>query len=103
MKAICEAPYLREAYIELAYLLYEQKEYYGVIYWIEEALKIQDHSLTYINEAFAWNATPYDLLSLAYYFIHQKEKALEYVKKALQLSPDNERIQKNKEIFEKMA
>lgn len=103
LKAICEAPYLREAYIELAYLLYEQKEYYGVIYWIEEALKIQDHSLTYINEAFAWNATPYDLLSLAYYFIHQKEKALEYVKKALQLSPDNERIQKNKEIFEKMA
>ena len=74
-----------------------------MIYWIEEALKIQDHSLTYINEAFAWNATPYDLLSLAYYFTHQKEKALEYVKKALQLSPDNERIQKNKEIFEKMA
>lgn len=103
LKAICEAPYLREAYIELAYLLYEQKEYYGVIYWIEEALKIQDHSLTYINEAFAWNATPYDLLSLAYYFTHQKEKALEYVKKALQLSPDNDRIQKNKEIFEKMA
>lgn len=29
LKAICEAPYLREAYIELAYLLYEQKEYYG--------------------------------------------------------------------------
>ena len=101
-RAIIEAPYLREAYIEMAFLLQELQDYYGVVYFINEALKIKNRSLTYINEARCWDQTPYDLISVAFYHLNQKEKALYFVNKALEIDPNNQRILKNKELYLKM-
>ncbi len=100
--AISEAPYLREVYMDMVYLLYSSKEYVGVLYFVEEALKIKQRAFTYINEANAWNEMPYDLASLAAYYLNLKDKALYYVNQALLISPKNKRIIENKKIFEKM-
>lgn len=99
-KSIAEAPYLREPYMDFANLLYEEKEWYGVLYFAESALKIKERPRTYICEAGAWGSAPYDLLSLGYYYTGAYEKALESVNKALEFSSQDERLLSNKKIME---
>ena len=64
-KAIEEAPYLREPYIEMALLCAKDEKYNDVINYALKALKINEKKLTYINEIFSNNETIYDLLSVA--------------------------------------
>ena len=76
-KAIEETPYIREPYIELGALYYDLKKYEEGIKYLEQGINIKDKSSDYINEDFAWNETPYDLLSLCYYNIGEYQKSLE--------------------------
>lgn len=98
-KAIAEAPYLRDPYMERALLEYHLKNYSEVIHYCNEALKITNHQKTYINEVFSWNSTVYDILSIAYYYTGNKNMALKNAELALKLEPKNERIIQNKKIF----
>ena len=66
-KAIKEAPYLRDAYVERAILEYELKNYPEVETYLLKALQITTHEKTYINEVFSWDNTIYDLLSISLY------------------------------------
>ena len=99
-KAINEAPYLREPWIELGLLEYENNNYETAIFYVEEALKINIHEKTYINEIFSWNETPYDLLSICYFNIGNFIKSLENINIALSINPNNERLISNKKIIE---
>ena len=99
-KAIKEAPHIRDPYIELALLESQFSNWDEVEKNCLDALKIEKYAKTYINEPFSWNHTVYDLLSLSYYFKGNNELALEYVNKALEISPDDDRMLKNKKIFE---
>lgn len=99
-KAINEAPYLRDPYMERALIEYELKNWNEVERYIKEALKIEESAKSYINEIFSWNSTPYDLLSLAYYYKGNYKEALNSINKALEISPNDERLLKNKEIIE---
>ncbi|MBQ8473026.1 MAG: glycosyltransferase [Bacilli bacterium] len=99
-KAIQEAPYLRDPYVELAMLYYEKEDYDKVYLYLKQALKITNHKKTYINELFSWNETPYDLLSIACYYKGLLPESLYYIDEALKLNSSNERINKNKEIIE---
>ncbi len=102
-RSIAEAPYLREPYADLALMLYEMDEWQGVIYFSEKALRIKERPRTYICEAYAWGSLPYDLLSLGYYYTGQYNKAIEAVEKAIDLSPNDERLISNRSIMEKSA
>lgn len=99
-KSIAEAPYLREPYMDFANMMYEEKDWYGVLYFTQCALKIKERPRTYICEAGAWGSAPYDLLSLGYYYTGAYKGALESVNKALEFSPQNERLLSNKKIME---
>lgn len=99
-KAIQEAPYLRDPYVELSMLYYEKEDYDKVYIYLKQALKITNHKKTYINELFSWNETPYDLLSIACYYKGLLPESLYYIDEALKSNPSNERINKNKEIIE---
>ena len=101
-KAINEAPYLRDPWIELGILEYENKKWSKAVYYIEEALKIKNHTKSYINEQFSWNQTPYDILSICYFNLNDILKSIENVNKALELDPNNDRIKENKNIIEKV-
>ncbi len=98
--AILEAPYLRDPYVELAFLEYEDKNYNKVIELLNSADNIKLHNKTYINESFSWDHTIYDLLSISYYNIKNYKNSLLNINKALELSPNNERLLKNKKIIE---
>ena len=99
-KAINEAPYLRDPYVEMALLEYFLGNYDEVISNCQKALTISDHEKTYINEVFSYDHTINDLLSVSYYYKGDLSLALENVNKAINLSPNNERLKENKKIIE---
>jgi tetratricopeptide (TPR) repeat protein len=100
-KAIIEAPYLREPYVERALLEDSLNNYPLVIAYAEKALEIKQNSKTYISEPFSWNSTLYDILSIAYFYTGNIEKSLENINIAIDMDPDNQRIKENKIIIEK--
>lgn len=100
-KAILEAPYLRDPYIERAILEYNLNNWDEVIYYTEKALNIKYHAKNYINETFSWDHTPYDLLSIAYFNIGKYNESLLNINIALTITPDDKRLINNKKLIEK--
>lgn len=101
-KAIKEAPYLRDPYVEKALLNFTEKDYNKVIYLCNKALDIKHNQKTYINETFSYDHTIYDLLSLCYYYKNEKDLSLYYINKAIEINPKLDRLKENKKIFEKL-
>lgn len=99
-KAIKEAPYLRDAYIELALLENFDGNWMLVDKYCKEALKIEINERSYINEAFTFDETVYDLLSVSNFYLGNYKEALSFVNKAIEINNKNERINKNKELIE---
>lgn len=100
-RAIAEAPHLREPYMDLAKALYAKKDWDGVVYLTNCALAIGERPRTYICESEAWGSLPWDLRSLGLYYTGRVEQALADVKKALELSPQEERLKNNRVWMEK--
>lgn len=98
-KAISEAPYLRDPYVEKAMLEYELENWNEVIKNCNTALKITTHTKCYINETFSFDNTIYDLLSIAYFYLDDIDNAIINIDKALKMEPDNERLLKNKKFL----
>ena len=95
LKAIDEAPHLRDPLVEMAILYYKKNDWDNVIKYGLKALEIPINYKTYINEVFSFDETLDDLLSLAYFNKHDKESAICHVKKALEINPNNSRIKNN--------
>jgi glycosyltransferase involved in cell wall biosynthesis len=98
-RAIAEAPYLREPYVKLAQLAYLERDWPTVYHMAEEALKIKERPVSYINEAWAWDATIYDLGALSCYELGMLNKSFEWVKIAVEMSPNDKRLKNNLEII----
>ncbi len=98
-KAIKEAPYLRDPYVEKALLEYSQENWDEVERLCLQALKITHHAKSYINEVFSWDYTIYDLLSISYFYQNQFRLSLFYSQLALETSPNDERLLKNYDII----
>ena len=98
-RAIEEAPYLREGYIELANLYLKEERYEEAYNIMQKASSIKEKSKSYINEEFAWNDAFYDIFSLASFYTGHYEEAINYVKKAVEMNPNEERYQKNLELM----
>lgn len=98
-KAIEEAPYLRDGYVELALLEYGLNNLEAVKDNCLKALEIKTHQKSYINEVFSWDYTIDDLLSIVYFYQNDFTKAYKHVEKALEKAKDDERIKENKRII----
>lgn len=95
MRAIAEAPHLREPYIEAGMFAFENSNWNMCIFCITEALKIKQKPISYINEGYCWDSTPYDLLSIAYYNTGQYLLSERYAYLAYARDKDNKRIVNN--------
>jgi len=99
LRSIAETPYIREPYIQLAFIAYEHADWPTVYYAVAKALEIKSKNIFgYPNDPRAWDSNIYDLGSIACYYIGFYVKALEYAQIALTMSPDDERLKKNLEI-----
>lgn len=103
LRAIVEAPHLREGYMDLAYTLYREKNWDGVLYFTGCALKICERPRSYICEAGAWGSLPYDLRAVALSRTGRQKEALEQARMALELEPENERLQGNVALLTRLA
>lgn len=100
-KAIKETPNIRDPYVELALLYYEEKKYKKLEEYLLEALRIRKHDLIYNNEPFSWDTTIYDLLSISYYYQEKYLLSLFFINLALEMEPENKRLQENKNLISK--
>ena len=98
--AIDEAPYLREGYVELAYIYYELGKYQKALDLLDKALLIKEKSKSYINEHYAWNYQIYDLYALCAYSLNKKDIAKKYNLIAISLNPYDERLLNNMLFFD---
>lgn len=98
-KAIEEAPYLRDPFVERALLAYNLKDYDETTKFCLKALTIENHPKSYINEVFSFDGTIEDLLSLCAYNKGDNVEALKWVNLALKHKPDDERLNNNKKAF----
>lgn len=99
-KAMEEAPHLRDSFVEIALLEYNLGNWEEVYKYSQKALEITNHPKTYINEVFSFDHTIYDLLSIAAFNLNKFEESLKYIKIALEMKPDDERLQNNLKIIE---
>lgn len=81
--------------MDLALALYEQGEWDGVLYFTGCALAITYRPRSYICEAASWGSLPHDLRSIALFHTGRLKEAREEARKAVELEPDNERLQGN--------
>ena len=103
LRAIAQAPHLREGYVELAQMLYEQGDWDGVLYFTGCALAIRERPDTYICEAAPWGSQPHDLRALAYYYTGRYPQALREGELALALSPLDGRLEENLRFYRAAA
>ena len=103
LRAAAEAPHLREPWLELARLLYEDGCWDGVVYFAREALKIKERPRSYVCEADSWGSQPWDLLSLGLYYTGRYSEAAAAAAEAARLAPASERIAKNLALMRERA
>jgi glycosyltransferase involved in cell wall biosynthesis len=94
-KAVKEAPHHREAYVDLAEFYYLQNRWEECLAMAEGALSIPEKPLEYLCEEFAWGCMPYDYAAISSYNLGNFEKALTYGTKAVELNPEDLRLQSN--------
>jgi glycosyltransferase involved in cell wall biosynthesis len=92
-----ESPGRREPFVDLA------RHYYGIADWencykyAQKALDITEKLLDYMCEEESWGWAPWDLAAIALWNLggEHKARAAEYGAKALELSPNDERLKEN--------
>ena len=99
LQAAAIAPHLREPWVELARHYYQGQDWCALIWAAERALRIQNRPHTYITEAECWGALPWDLLSLGWHHLNQREKAIAAVSQAIALDPGDDRLKSNLSFF----
>ncbi len=99
-KAIGEAPYLRDPYMEKALISYQEENWDDVILNSLNALSKNEKQKTYINETFCNDLFIYDLLSIAFYNQELYNFSYLAIEEALKLSSDNPRLIKNYGIIQ---
>jgi len=95
LDAIAQALGRREALVELAQHYYEEQNWAKCLEYAKKALDIKEKPLDFLCEAFAWGYLPWDYAAISSYYVGDKENALIYGTKALELEPQNKRLQEN--------
>lgn len=99
MLATLEWPHSREPWLELARAAYATKDWHTCYYAATKCLSITERTMTYIGESVCWGYEPYDHAALAAYNLGLYEKAYEYGKEAVNLNPQDPRLQSNLDFY----
>lgn len=99
LKAVAEAPWLREPFTDMATLCYNREDWPGALWFAERALRITERSMSYINEPQAWSSYPDDIASIACYRMGLFSRAVAHAEAALALAPSDARIKGNLQLM----
>lgn len=99
LRAIAEAPELREPWVQAEEAAYAGKDWNATVFFGGKAVAITTKTGSYINEEKAWGVYPWDAMAYALYQIGDIDGAAEATRAALTLEPDHERLRKNLEFY----
>lgn len=97
--AIITQPSSREGYYDLGYFYYENGDYLSAAATLEAMQNISHRQLSYISNPECWSGRINDILSICYYHLGERKRALENCKKAHNLQPNDVRISNNLNYF----
>ena len=95
LRAVAEAPYLREPWVDAAKYYIKVKRWTGAVFCAERALEIKERSMSYINEPEAWGYAPYDCLAVALYYLGDLKGSLENAERAAEAGGGIDRLRDN--------
>jgi glycosyltransferase involved in cell wall biosynthesis len=99
LKAIEEDPIRRESYVQTAEFYYNAKRWEDCLKYSELALTFTKKPLDYFCEPWGWDFRAYDYAAIAAFWLGKTELALEYGEKAIEITPTDERLQRNLEFY----
>ena len=98
MRAI-EAHASRESLMALANHYYMSRQWKECILLCNEALLLKEKSAHFLSEGWAWGHMAYDLIAVCSWQLEDFKTAYKYGKIAAEMSPKEERLQKNLEFY----
>lgn len=99
LRAIAEAPELREPWVQAQEAAYAAEDWESVVYYGRRATAITEKSYSYINEDRAWGPYPWDAMAYAYYQLGDLPRAAEAGRMALALDPGSPRLTGNLRFY----
>jgi len=99
LRAISQDPSRRESYVQTAEYYYNNKRWEECLKYAELAVAITEKPLDYFCEPWAWDFRAYDYAAIAAFWLGKTELALTYGEKALEVTPTDERLQRNLEFY----
>ena len=92
----------REPYLRLAAAVNDKKMYHLAVSLVEECLEKTYRHYSWLEQDNSWNASPYDILSIAYYYLGEYDKSYANIQKALKKSSleDDYRLKQNLKFIE---
>lgn len=91
-RACIEAPDQREGWLSLSQDLHDRKDFLGGYYAATRALNITKRQMIYMTDSSVWGERPYDLAGTCACYVGLLDKSREYIKKAYELAPKDQRI-----------
>lgn len=99
LQGTIECSLSREPWLALAQSAYMNKDWHTCFYAATKCLSISQRTTTYIGDSSVWGAEPYDLAALSAYYLGYITQAIDYGKTAIELSPDDLRLQNNLKFY----
>lgn len=94
-RAVCECPDIREPYVEYAQFLLARERYGQAFYFARRALGVSELRESFLVDMGCWGYKPWDVMSVAAFYLGRKAEALEYSRKAVRAMPGDRRLLKN--------
>lgn len=99
LESVLECDSVRESYYALGILYFDKQDYLKSAFYFNEMFKIKERFLNYMSSPECWGSLPYDYLSYCYYKLNNCNKAIKCVLKAIELSPNDERLKNNLQFY----
>ena len=99
LRAVAEAPELRESWVQAEEAAYAGEDWPAAAFFGGKAVAVTKKSGCYINEERAWGAYPWDAMAYALYRLGDLEGAAAATERALELEPGNERLRDNMKFY----
>ena len=100
-RALDEFPPMAEAYYELGMLAYKQSCFYESLLWFEKCCSMEIPNCRLFVNPEVYMYLRWDALAMTYHHLHRWQDAIDAATKALEKSPDTDRLQTNIDHWKK--
>jgi tetratricopeptide (TPR) repeat protein len=102
-RAMLEEPTQREAALELAELMYAQKDWPALVRACEACLAVKERRLSYLTKPECWGFRPWDLYSIGLWYTGRRKDAIAANVEAMRLAPNEKRLKDNDALMRRLV